>query len=127
MSDVFSIVTTGGTDDALEPHLEARRVVAAPCRGLARDVVEIAQLLTSELVKHASHHGAGSIGIEVTLSESALRIVVHDDGGGQSHRAAVDPRSIYGRGLMLVESLAARWGVTPQADGKRIWFELRTA
>jgi serine/threonine-protein kinase RsbW len=35
--------------------------------------------------------------------------------------------SLGGRGLLLVEALAARWGVIPSEAGKRVWFELRTA
>jgi hypothetical protein len=29
-----------------------------------------------------------------------------------------------GRGLKLVEALAASWGVSPEAQGKAVWFEL---
>lgn len=30
----------------------------------------------------------------------------------------------HGRGLLLVQSLADSWGVTTQALGKVVWFEL---
>jgi anti-sigma regulatory factor (Ser/Thr protein kinase) len=42
----------------------ARNAVADACRGLARDVSEIAQLLTSELVTNAVQHGSGTIAID---------------------------------------------------------------
>jgi hypothetical protein len=29
-----------------------------------------------------------------------------------------------GRGLMLLELLADRWGVQPRGEGKCIWFEM---
>ena len=29
-----------------------------------------------------------------------------------------------GRGLLLVETIAERWGVDPLPSGKRVWFEL---
>ena len=29
-----------------------------------------------------------------------------------------------GRGLLLVEVLAERWGVEPLPSGKRVWFEV---
>jgi hypothetical protein len=29
-----------------------------------------------------------------------------------------------GRGLKLVEALAASWGVAPDGKGKAVWFEL---
>jgi hypothetical protein len=31
----------------------------------------------------------------------------------------------HGRGLHLVDVLAARWGVDPGGVGKSVWFELR--
>jgi hypothetical protein len=29
-----------------------------------------------------------------------------------------------GRGLKLVEAVAASWGVSPEGQGKSVWFEL---
>ena len=106
---------------------EARRLVADACRELARDLVEIARLLTSELVTNAFAHGAGTIQVEVHRIANRVRISVADDGQRRPHLTHADPMAPSGRGLMLVESLAARWGVTPQGPGKTVWFELRTA
>jgi hypothetical protein len=33
----------------------------------------------------------------------------------------------HGRGLLLVDRLANRWGVDSQPPGKRVWFELEIA
>src|SRR4051794_28227724 len=38
---------------------QTRETVARACRGLARDLVEIAQMLTSELVTNALNYGSG--------------------------------------------------------------------
>lgn len=35
-----------------------------------------------------------------------------------------DPWASGGRGLMLVEALADRWGYEPLPHGKVVWFEL---
>lgn len=105
----------------------ARRAVAEACRGMARDLVEIAQLLTSELVTNALQHGAGSISIEVARSRNLLRVSVDDESEDPPQRTAAGAGDDRGRGLMLVESLSSRWGVTARERGKRVWFELRTA
>ena len=110
-----------------ECALRARRAVAKACEGLARDLVEIAQLLTSELVTNAFEHGAGSIRVEAHRSAKCLRVSVFDDGTALPQRRQADPWATSGRGLMLVESLATRWGVNRHTPGKCVWFELRTA
>jgi anti-sigma regulatory factor (Ser/Thr protein kinase) len=119
------------TSTALERGLEcarqARQAVATACRDLARDVVEIAQLLTSELVTNALQHGSGHIAVEITRSANRLRVSVDDDGPRPPRRMAAGPDAVHGRGLILVESLATKWGVIPRGTGKRVWFELRTA
>jgi anti-sigma regulatory factor (Ser/Thr protein kinase) len=94
---------------------------------MARDVVEIAQLLTSELVTNALTHGDGSIEVQIERSPKCLRVSVEDAGHSLPRHRTASTDSIDGRGLMLVESLAARWGVTRRAGGKQVWFELRTA
>lgn len=35
-----------------------------------------------------------------------------------------DPSSEGGRGLGLVETLSARWGIDAGPDGKTVWFHL---
>ena len=106
---------------------EARRLVAEACRELARDLVEIARLLTSELVTNAFAHGAGTIEVEIHRTVNRVRISVGDDASRRPHLTRADPQAPSGRGLMLVESFAARWGVSPRGSGKTVWFELRTA
>jgi hypothetical protein len=37
------------------------------------------------------------------------------------------PTTVGGRGLLLVERLADRWGFEPNASGKVVWFEVVTS
>ena len=105
---------------------EARQLVARACDGLARDVVEIAQLLTTELVTNALDHGAGEIKLGIARSDEDLRIDVADAAPGRPRPAPPSADQTRGRGMLLVESLAAGWGVEPPSEGgKRVWFRLR--
>jgi anti-sigma regulatory factor (Ser/Thr protein kinase) len=105
---------------------EARRLVARACDGLAHDVVEIAQLLTTELVTNALDHGAGEITLGIARSDDDLRIDVGDAAPGHPRPSPALPEQTRGRGMLLVESLAAGWGVEPPSEGgKRVWFRLR--
>ena len=114
-------------DRGLQCARQARRAVVEACRDLARDLIEIAQLLTSELVTNALRYGSGDIIVEITRSPGWLRVTVDDAEATEPRRVTAEPEAVRGRGLMLVESLATAWGVSPRSGGKRVWFELRTA
>jgi anti-sigma regulatory factor (Ser/Thr protein kinase) len=104
----------------------ARRTVAGLCSDLDTEVVEVAQLLTTELVTNALKHGRGEILLAISRVEGNLRIDVTDDGPGTPEIGGGGPDELGGRGLMVVEALATRWGVAPGtgALGKTVWFSL---
>lgn len=105
---------------------EARRFVADCASRLGRpEVAELAQLLVSELVTNAVAHARTSVAIQCVPTDEGLRIVVCDGSSDLPAPRHPDPWDERGRGLLLVESLASRWGtryVPPQ--GKAVWFEL---
>ena len=107
----------------------ARRQVAEACAGLGRDLVATAQLLTSELFSNALDHGEGDITLLVTRVPGELRVEVADRSPDRPRVRTVTLNDVRGRGLMILEALALRWGVDPAADGqgKIVWFTLRTA
>jgi anti-sigma regulatory factor (Ser/Thr protein kinase) len=99
--------------------------VAIACRGLSRDLFEVAMLLTSELVTNALKHGVGDIELVIRL-EDRLRVEVYDQAPDLPRRLGSAPLADLGRGLMLVERLSSRWGAE-RVGGfgeKRVWFEL---
>ena len=105
---------------------EARRFVAASLDGLgARDVHEVAALLTSELVTNAIVHVGGAIRIRVTGGAGTVRVAVEDTSATRPLPRQAGDRAVTGRGLNLVEQLAERWGVDDIDGGKVVWFELR--
>jgi hypothetical protein len=34
------------------------------------------------------------------------------------------PDAVTGRGLMMIDSAAERWGIDESSEGKAVWFEL---
>jgi len=81
--------------------------------------VATAVLLTSELVANAVIHAQSDI--EVTIrGERSLRVQVSDESSEQLSPVRLGN----GRGLRLVDTLAASWGVNPEGRGKSVWFEL---
>src|SRR3954453_21876408 len=84
----------------------ARRTVAGLCMGLDTEVVEVAQLLTTELGTNALKHGRGDTALGSTRDAGDLRIDVTDDGHGTPEIGSGGPDELGGRGLMVVEALA---------------------
>lgn len=88
--------------------------------------IETAALLTSELVANAVGHGSPPLELWVDVTDGVVRIEVHDgDAAALPVRRDARPTDVAGRGLAIVDALAARWGTRPDADGKWVWFELR--
>lgn len=89
------------------------------------DLIDTAALLTSELMSNAARHTDTDLELRVERSEGMVRIGVFDD----SHRLPLPARqpadAPSGRGLQLVETLSAEWGVETEARGKVVWFSLR--
>lgn len=92
-------------------------------RGLSREIVEVAELLTSELVANAVLHGEGEICIDLHIDDVELTVAVTDDGDGLPIMRTTGPEVPGGHGVRIVERLATRWGVQPHdVGGKTVWF-----
>jgi anti-sigma regulatory factor (Ser/Thr protein kinase) len=104
----------------------ARRFVERTLRGwhCQDDTVEKVVLLTSELVTNAILHARDPIHVVIETTGAAVRVEVRDGAPGMPvHRKHPDD-SMTGRGLTLVEAIAARWGADAEGAGKRVWFEV---
>ncbi|MFI5572510.1 ATP-binding protein [Streptomyces sp. NPDC051740] len=87
------------------------------------DLVPTAELLVSELVSNALRHASGPL--RLTLERvSDLRCLVSDGTTDLPRPADAGPEDECGRGLVLVDMLAARWGCEGGPEGKSVWFEL---
>jgi len=81
-------------------------------------------LLVSELVANAILHAATGVDVVVRPNRPGLRIEVHDGSPQLPMRKHYSAMSGTGRGLVLVQRMASRWGVEPTTTGKSVWFEL---
>jgi anti-sigma regulatory factor (Ser/Thr protein kinase) len=104
---------------------EARRVVRHLLDGSDDEIVDGVLLAVSELATNAVLHARTPFEVRAGLDAGVLRIEVHDDDPTLPQRRQPSPEDIGGRGLLLVEQAADRWGVDREVDdGKTIWFEL---
>ncbi len=98
--------------------------------GLGGRVLEDAILVASELMSNAVLHARalpdGMIAVGWCRTPSRVEIRVTDGGSGTPVEARrVANTSISGRGLRIVERVAAAWGVTDHSDRSRtVWAAL---
>ena len=93
----------------------------------ARQDPDDAALLLTELVANVVDHVGGSacLTIEATFSDDWLRIAVVDCSSARPLLQPLDTGRPRGRGILMVQTMADRWGCEDHRDGKRVWFELR--
>ncbi|RJK94189.1 ATP-binding protein [Vallicoccus soli] len=103
----------------------ARRAVAAQVEraGFAA-LADDAALLVSELVANAVLHARTEVEVRVVAQEGGVRVEVQDGSPVLPLPGALRATAMSGRGLVLVATLARRWGVEPREGGKVVWFEL---
>ncbi len=85
---------------------------------------EGAVLLVSELVTNAVLHARTGPDVTLRLNGGRLWIGVHDDSPVAPAPKRYGPNAATGRGLLLVERVAASWGTDKDESGKVVWFEL---
>jgi anti-sigma regulatory factor (Ser/Thr protein kinase) len=88
------------------------------------DPERIVTLLTSEIVTNAVRRATGAVRVEATLvSDEALRVEASDDHPDVPFPQRPEPHAEGGRGILLVQELALRWGVDREEQYKVVWFE----
>jgi sigma-B regulation protein RsbU (phosphoserine phosphatase) len=140
-------VEAGAPADGLvrRVRLPNDRRTPAAARALVRSVLEEAGLdtllneallLTTELSTNAVVHANTELDIEVQADKSGLTVTVTDFAPGPVEQLAVGPRNESvdigevaerGRGLLLVDHFASRWGTVHEGTGKGVWFRLEGA
>ncbi|MFI1352857.1 ATP-binding protein [Streptomyces sp. NPDC020898] len=111
----------------------ARRCVRnmAELRDLPTGTVDSLETITGELVANALEHSdSRTITLALTLAAKTATVSVTDEGEG--HRqvmptsARPGPDEEHGRGLLITDVLAARWGRRQRNSGLTVWAEVDT-
>jgi anti-sigma regulatory factor (Ser/Thr protein kinase) len=109
---------------------EARRLVSrvigskSPAHDVAR--LLISEAATNALLHSASGEAGGSLEVQCQLEDHRhLRVEVHDQGSVKKPRPRAHATdALSGRGLELLDALAACWGSSGGPEGHTVWFEL---
>jgi len=118
-------------------RLPAEQTAPGAARSVVRSVVteagldavlDEALLLTTELATNAVIHAGTGLELVATVEAGRLTVTVLDEAPGPLHAGPpgghADER---GRGLLLVDRMAARWGTVHHSGGKGVWFQLDAA
>ncbi|MEV0011462.1 SpoIIE family protein phosphatase [Streptomyces sp. NPDC047973] len=86
-----------------------------------------AELVTGELLVNVLLHteGGAVLTLEV-LPEPVrrIRLSVQDRSSAWPRRRTPGETSTSGRGLLLLDAVAERWGIEPRGEGKAVWCEI---
>ena len=104
----------------------ARELVVSRCRewcvaSLSDDLA----LVVTELVANAVRHAGTDIEIRLFPLSGGVRLEVADGSTRPLRPRKATIVDEGGRGLLLVDALATRYGVEAEPAGKKVWAELR--
>lgn len=119
-------MTLPAADHSVRLARHATRVVLTAWR-LAH-MEETAVLLVSELVTNSVRHARGTevIALDLHAARTWLRIEIQDTDRNWPQPRLPEGFDESGFGFVLVDALAAKWGVRETETGKAVWAELDT-
>ncbi len=89
------------------------------------DLIDAAELLTSEVVTNAVVHARSPVEVALLVSGGSLVVEVTDE---SDELPLLEPSKAglndHGRGLWLVSDMSNQWGVIENDSGKTVWFRL---
>ena len=101
-----------------------RSLMEARVDGYLRDDI---QLVVSELVANAVRHAATDCTLSILIGSKRVRVEVFDRDARLPSLLAAGLDATWGRGLLIVTAVAARWGYESAerdgAKGKTVWAE----
>lgn len=114
-------------DRTREAVPEARRFARKSLDAVENELLDSILVCVSELATNAVLYGVppgGQFRLKVGNDEQRVRVECHDAKRQRPRRREPTNDDTHGRGLLLVEALASRWGVGTRPFGKFVWFEL---
>ncbi|MHB1137483.1 MAG: ATP-binding protein [Microthrixaceae bacterium] len=110
------------TGDTLPTSLRALRRWAGEQLESSPYPVEDVVLALSELSTNVERHAGGWLTVDLIRTQDVLVVAVTDPQVQRLPRVrAVGPDELTGRGLLVVASLAACWGVVVRPSSKSVW------
>jgi anti-sigma regulatory factor (Ser/Thr protein kinase) len=102
----------------------ARRFATGVLRQLSPEVTATVELLVSELATNCIRHTDSAFDLTIIQAGREIRVEATDyDDAGKPTMRSPKPADPSGRGLRIVDALAAAWGVEHRsAHGKTVWF-----
>ncbi|MFJ6573417.1 ATP-binding protein [Streptomyces sp. NPDC091292] len=107
-----------------------RQIVGQLTKWDCPEVVDAAVLATHEIianaVQHGCRHGDDTITLSLECSSHRLRVSVEDPSPTLPRERTTSGVDESGRGLQIVDAIAAQWGSEPldNGAGKTVWFTL---
>ena len=90
-------------------------------------IIEIAELVVSELVGNAVEHGGGIAELALSFLDDVIRVDVVDHNPDLPVVLSPEPIEDRHRGLLIVSALSTKWGTDQIGTGKSVWAELPLA
>lgn len=85
---------------------------------------EVTELLTSEVVSNVVRHVGSAVVLRAIRDDDWIRVEVDDTSDALPVIEHPRPLDLGGRGMVLVDTLADRWGADLHPGGKTVWFEI---
>jgi anti-sigma regulatory factor (Ser/Thr protein kinase) len=117
-------MTTARFPDVPASVPRARDFIADALSDFEREVRNRAVLITSELATNAIRHAHSPFRVTVALSGDEVRVAVTDRSGVVPIPQQPSRTDAHGRGLMILRTLADRWGIDTEPSTTTVWFTL---
>lgn len=114
---------------ALRSPAKARNFLADTLTtwGAGEDLYDDAAIVLSEFAVNAITHAQSGFTVALDHAGDRIRLTVGDVDPTRPARRGRNLAASSGRGLLLVDAVAAAWGSTPVPGGKLVWAELGRA
>lgn len=101
-----------------------RQATAAHLSELPSDLVEDACLIATELLGNAVRHGHGAVTLTLTADDAGVLMTVASDADLDPAPRSAGPDAPSGRGLAIVDALAADWGWHRDREAVTVWARI---
>ncbi|MFE4580058.1 ATP-binding protein [Streptomyces chartreusis] len=119
-----ALALEGGGTSIAEARHRATELLSQAQEGhglpVSQQVLELTQLVVSELVTNARKYAPGPVLMELRITAHAVDIVVWDSDPTIPTARAADPGRVGQHGLEIVQAVTENLSVDPEPVGKRI-------